>query len=623
MKLKEIRIKNFRGLGAFQAETDRTTLFLTGLNGAGKTTVLQALQMALFGRCFDAAGKRIQMADMVGPAGTKARIRVLVEVDRGDLAGDVVLDCTITARGQTLTVARRDGVLLLDGPQAGLRDQFWRAVGMDRRHAELAANPRPYCLGDEISDLLLELCGNEVSRAELRAFAGPRWPWLEGWLNGHPDLSIGGIADKAVEERRATKRRMEDLKDRIKALGGVERPRLKSGRLVEPDDLPALRDRLAELRAELQARQVDLEVARRQAGQAAPDPEAARLAHQQAVEAAEAAQEALETAQAELDACAKEVAGQSHQSHMLLTERERLERQLKGLRGASETCETCGARWTKERRRQREEPLENRIAELKQQSAELQAASKVSMDRQDAARQAARQAAEKAQAAQGELARAQEALRAAEASKVPQGDPEELARQVETLTAQVAAGEQIVRQAEQWMERTIAEEDLTREGTTLDNLEWAVECFRDGRFQAGRVDGPRAEFERACNEVLEGFGLRLRVERRDGLVRVEVSGESGPPVPVAQLSKGERVLVEAAVALAYNPGAIICLDDLDALDSGNKGALLGDLESSSAMVVCAGAWGLRDRNLEPLRAFLHGAVVWVGAQQPEPQEVAA
>ncbi len=610
MKLTSIRIRNFAGLRSLDIETDRTCLFLTGLNGAGKSTVLQAIRMALFGRCYDAAGKRIVMADLVGPDGSKAVVTLTLDPEQGPFAGETIITTTIKRTGQQTTIARPDHTLVVDEPQTTLRDTWWGGIVEDVRHAELAANPRPYLLGDDIADLLLELCGTGADPAELRQFAGPRWPWLEGWLGGAERAEVEALADRAVAERKETKRQIADLRAVLDGCA-AEQPKSKAGKPLAQDDIPALKNALAKVEADLRRAETDLEIARRTQGRPAPDLDALRAAVEKAHADSTVCADALQkAAQAKRDSD-KAVASLEAERHSLTAERDVLTRQLGSM--VEGTCETCGARWTEQRLKARREPLENRLAGvlaiIDQNQAKLDAA----MADRNRSRTAEYEAQQAVRSGDTEIERARRNLQEGEAWEAPR-DTAALETEVAKLAQQAKAGEELLAGLEAWCRAQETRARLDGLHVALDNLEWAVEAFRDGKFQATRMAGPREAFERTCNEALGRFGMQLRVVQRDGAVRVEVGRQGGPCVPVPQISKGERTLVEAVVALAYDPGAILCLDDLDALDGGNKQHLMDLLKGSPAMVVCAGAWGLRDRNLAPLTQYLGGAVVWVGSE---------
>lgn len=607
MKITGIKIRNFRGVRSFEANPDGHTLLLTGLNGAGKSTVLAAIQQTLFGRCSDAAGKRIVLADLVGPHDSKAVVVLGVKMEAGPHQGETVWTLTITRKSQSLSIAKPDGTLLIDCPQAAMRDTFWRLNGIDQRHAELAANPRAFVLGDDITDLLLELCGTDVPEKELRSFAGARWGWLEGWLNGK-GCNIATLADAAVEDRRKKKADLAETQRRLRDIGTVEPPTFRNGKPCKPEHKASVEAALKRVRDRLMGCRVELEIARKAAGRPKVSIQELESALKAATEAEIAAEAALLEARATRDAAVRREANLSHQQRLLHEEIATLERRMEQANNPQGVCQYCGA---KLRSSKKDATLGGKIEELRRQidPEALQAA----RDEMNRLRTQAATLEDELRGAAWAREKAERALQDARTT-TPTRTQDAIEADIAALEEQMQAGEAALSALQAMEERAALEEHQTHLLVQIDNLEWAVEAFRDGRFQATRMSAPKDAFEGFCNGLLKRFGMALQVAQRDGAVRVEVMAGDATWVPVPQLSKGERVLVEAAVALAYCPGTPVLIDDMDALDSRNKPALLSALKGAATMVVCAGAWGLRDVNLEPLRAFLGGTVKWVGPE---------
>jgi hypothetical protein len=424
------------------------------------------------------------------------------------------------------------------------------------------------------------------------------------------------LANRAVEERKRTKQDMAALRAVLDA-PPTEQPATKAGKPLGIDDLPALRNALDKIGQDLRRAETEAEIARRQQGRQQPDMAALGSALATAESDASEAAAAFQAAAEQHRQATKPVQVLETETHALAGERDALQRQIGAMKEGA--CATCGAKWTEARLKARREPLEQRLAGVLDAIEANRAKLDAAMEERNAARSGEYAAQEQVRATENEIARARRNLQEGEAWEAP-GCLADLEAEVEKLKAQAERGESVVTQMERWGREQVARARMEACTALLDNLEWAVGAFRDGAFQATRMAGPREAFESNCNDALAQFGMALQVVQHDGHVRVEVK-RADAWVTVPQLSKGERTLVEAVVALAYNPGAIICLDDLDALDSANKQGLLDLLKGSGASVVCAGAWGLRDRNLEPLAAYLDGAVVWVGDRQR--QEVAA
>lgn len=81
MIIRKLQIENFRNLRAVEIEPHVVLNYFQGANGAGKTSVLEALVVLSRGRSF----RTTQAADLVGPRNDTFRVFALVEAGSGQL----------------------------------------------------------------------------------------------------------------------------------------------------------------------------------------------------------------------------------------------------------------------------------------------------------------------------------------------------------------------------------------------------------------------------------------------------------------------------------------------------------------------------------------------------------
>jgi DNA repair ATPase RecN len=106
MKITELHIQNIKRLKAFAVGLDGEPLLLTGDNGAGKSSVLDALFLALTGKGLE---------DPVRRGSTKASIKLVINGEEGEYT----IEKRITTKSRTLTVTCKDGAAV-PSPQAFL-----------------------------------------------------------------------------------------------------------------------------------------------------------------------------------------------------------------------------------------------------------------------------------------------------------------------------------------------------------------------------------------------------------------------------------------------------------------------------------------------------------------------
>ncbi|AMV24552.1 chromosome segregation protein [Gemmata sp. SH-PL17] len=218
MRLIELRAENFKKLVAVRVAPTGPVTPITGKNGAGKTSVLDAIAAAL--------GGGTQAPEMPIRAGQD---RAAVEVD----LGDIVVKRRWTAKGSSLEVLAKDG-LSYKSPQAVL-DKF---VG------ELMFDPLAFGRmkpGEQAGTIArvagIDLESHQAAKKELfdqRAHINRQVKELRGALalmapvpEGTPDeeVSVAEIlneltaADKARKEFDAAKRAVETMKTAVAIAG--------------------------------------------------------------------------------------------------------------------------------------------------------------------------------------------------------------------------------------------------------------------------------------------------------------------------------------------------------------------------------------------------------------------
>lgn len=237
MKIIEMRAENIKRLSAVEIRPDGNMVVIGGKNGAGKSSVLDAIMYAL-------GGTRAVCDVPVHQGERKAK----VELDLGDLA--VVR--TFTAKGGgTLTVKNKDGVQ--KSPQAILdrlvgrlsfdplafakmrpadqRDALKGLVGLDFS-SEDAERKRLYEERTQVN--------REVKSLEAQLEAAPRHPQVPG-----EEVKVSELSAE-LDRRRENNRSIEEKRDKVqRATSAIERIDAEIRRLTaQKEELTGTRKRI-------------------------------------------------------------------------------------------------------------------------------------------------------------------------------------------------------------------------------------------------------------------------------------------------------------------------------------------------------------------------------------------
>ena len=80
MRVKSLNINNLRNITSIQIDLDPCLNFFVGDNGAGKTSILEALAVLSKGRSFRSG----QISSLIGPENEKFQVAGLIESQTGE-----------------------------------------------------------------------------------------------------------------------------------------------------------------------------------------------------------------------------------------------------------------------------------------------------------------------------------------------------------------------------------------------------------------------------------------------------------------------------------------------------------------------------------------------------------
>jgi len=567
MQILNLSIKNFRGVKSLVLDDLPEAVFLTGMNGSGKSTVLDAIRVVLIGRCFNARGKRIENADIVGPWGKQAIVKATVRIGEEDL----VITQIVTSRSAQLDVSKTTGQPRFGGSAKEIRQAFWQLAGVDPRHAECAMNPLAYLLGDDLGALLADMQGAAVTADHVLNYAAISGAaeWLaEAVVTGDPSaqVDIAALGQWAYDRRTVVNRDIKQAEAELAKQEGLEPPESPQKGTLGPDDLPVVDAQIAELRGRLERllRQAGAAKAGRTHDAITADLERIRPTYDASMSAYEDIRKQVEAAQArarDLDqqtqgllARRSELTGDLAQANAALSTARRNLEKLDG-----KVCPQCGRAWTKKQ-------LEARRAEVGQEVATAEASAEAinlkiqNVDAQkesDSSGQA--EAHRSVQALQGKEGEASTKMRTLfeqvralenEAPVDPMTADSEPETEIAEVRRRIERGEQIAQTLQDLAYRTATEEQLSVLRTEKDHLDWAVTAFRDGAYQNEVLVGSDAleQWLARCNEKMDPFGYQISINVEGKTVTPLMHRGNGAAVPASQVSDGERLLAQRMVA---------------------------------------------------------------------------
>lgn len=652
VNIKRIRIEGFRSLDNVDLELDGGA-FITGMNGAGKSSVLEAIRFALLGYC--------QNTDRRG-AGAKALIA------HGAKEASIAIEL-LGGRDMTAALVRvvipQEGAVRWNAedaetgkPLAAKPEQLW--PWMDVSEAALAAALMPaehvttqgfegvlaeYQAGAVEPPVLYELCGKEHIEALLEDYPPNKdgsLPTQLKTLNG-----LRAVGEESYLARRETGRVVKALEAQIPA----EAPKPPTGRNGKPlgtDAAAALKEHIERYFAMRDILMRELGEARQmakvtQAG-SVEELEAAIAAAQEkahkAAKAAEAAQKRHSEAYDNVEAIKARLSSLRHGIEATGSRIEELTMQMEAY-AIGKPCSQCGVKWTEARVKKATSKLRQTRMELSERLGNdeiLDKSLRADLEKAQAdlenAHKAAEEATNAAIEASSEASRAKQELELAKrvaGVRNPEAVESEILTVDEKLDKARAAMGELAKMAEYEAQR----DNLEKERARYAELDWRVKAFRDGEVLNRLGADNLKSFEAAVDNAIASFGYTfdLQVDGKSVNVRLARRGEALRPIERA--SSGERKLAEVAVALTFAAETGIALiDDLDHLDGKNRNQALSNIahdvrEGHSIQVIAAGAWGKASepdpdtlaaigRALEPLQP------VWVCADSlKEEQEAVA
>ena len=644
VSIRQASISNFQGLGDANLTLEGGA-FLTGMNGSGKSSVLDAIRFALLQYC--------RKTDK-GGRGAKALI-----ADGADEAG-ITLDLVDEQKGQTVVVRV---VIPRETPVRWIAEDaetgepiateplgLWAWMGVKKATLAAALLPAEHVTSQGFGGVLSEFQAGVVCPIELQAHCGK--PHIDALLEDYPAANgedyprqlttlagLRKVGKDAEAERTVVGRKVKALT--AMPADVVDNPEAADGRMLTTNDIPKVKENIAGLRENRDGLMKELgEASQVSKVSTAGSVEDLRAWVKKAEEAEAAASESAQADRGDLndaeDSAASITGRLSDIQEGIAKTHERITKLSAEIDGYSvgSNCDKCGAKWTEARvkkakgnarslRIEFSERLKNDEVLVKSLTADLKAA----RERVAEWAEKTRTTAADYEAARANTAQLRQDLELAErigALRSPQAVETDIAKVDERITKAQAALDAL---AEVQAYQTKAKE-LANEKARYAELDWRVKAFRDGEVLNKLGGDSLKTFEVAVDAAVLPFGYAFALDIDGKAVTVKFGRRGGPVRPIELASDGERKLFEIAVATTFaEDTGFALIDDLDCLDGRNRNVALSVIREviREHQIIAAGAWGKPTepetlggmaRALEPLR------VIWLGGTAKQAQAAA-
>lgn len=575
MKLTQLTLINFRNVEYAEIPLDGSTLLL-GLNGQGKSTVHNALQMCLFGWCEHTTKAGAGYAALIREGAREAGIRLDFDGRR------IVLDLTPKRRDWSLLDSDTGEILTDIASPAAL----WESLGINQTHAMVCAFPTQIVGGSEFSSILSDYLRSNLTRDALMArVPAEHMAPLANLASGH-HMNLDSVVDfesagmLAYAKRTDVGRDLKMAEGAIKETGFIKPALLPDGTVLTVADMDRLEAKRAAHVAELNSLRVALGRAQQAATAAPLDVEATEVelaSHRAVLEVADAALAAIQAdVQAQWDL---------NEAKNAQTAAQRSEAKAEAARDAVSTeCPACKRKLTPAMRK---DLIADAQLAVDAAVEVLALASQTVEDRLNAWR-AVEYVGDNADVvnrrrswATQEIHRLERAL----ADQTPAYDGPTVADVEAGINAAEAAAAAVESQlATVRRQHELAECVRHAEALRADyaHLDWIVKQFHDGAAYRALLVEAAAPIVARVNEWL--------VDSLDIVAEGKAFGLVFNGRALALASAGQRALVAYAFARAFaDCGAPILLDDINNLDPEARGRLAMRLRAvAGGDVVLAG-----------------------------------
>jgi len=563
--ITRIEIEDFRCIKHLKLDPVPSCLVLAGRNGQGKSSVLDAVRMAMFGYC-GRTGKTGQNArDQIRLGAGEARIAVAF--------GDLIAVAVIKQKGNEFMVMNMDGEIMQDIMD---RAAMWRTLGVSMENAAVAAMPDMVLTGGEFGDILTRRLAPKITSELVKNHAGDNWTWLSEFaakqrITFTSLANLASLGDLAYARRTDVNRELKSARKRIEDMGDVFAPKSKTGQDLAISDTDRIKADVARLMRERES----LLEERGRVAAVTPQVDVTALRKE------------LDNLVARLGEIGDEIGGLAEDKE--LSERygdvSRIQGEIEAATNQltffkQGVCPTCGRKMTKS---------DDRVTALAEKLSSAQGA----LGLATTARETAHDEVQRRRVLEGEFHDVQGRIKIVnhqlDQTNNAGGSQRPLAEIDADLLAKaetVARGQAILRDLARLTEKTDLDDFVHSLESEVAHLDWAVEQFRNGALAKFLIRDMATPFLERCNVALSAVGKSIELVIDGKRVYVMLRLNETDAFPFEMCSRGEQMLAKAVIAADFGADSFVLLDDLNDLDFENRDNIVKALQSCPSLI-CA------------------------------------
>lgn len=594
------------------------------MNASGKSTILSAIQFALSGNANYHDGTRILLRDLVHGSGN-----VSLTFDEG------VLDVGITSSATKISCP---GGLTSDGGRSE-----WINRHMPYHVFSFMLDAHSALLGGNVSEILGGMLCPDLPLDKIKAYCGVNWDKVSSLFRKGADsfsqASIMCAGDAAETMRKEAKRELAAAKATVESLKDAKLPTDTKGNVIPISKLDDIKSSITKLQDESIALERELGATLANTSGKVTEQDLKKMkasAQQIELEMTTLSQQAQEEKE-ELKALQKKLRDVDNDFVNAGFHLKRAQSDLRSAQANQKTppttktqCPECGSFYTEEKinsivsgYKERIDILTKQVEEqqlMETNSAELKASISAQITLIESSIASLN---EKTIEKSKQLGAARNGYIEATKQIQTKGhkSPEELQKQIRSINDRVIAGQEKATAIKKVIERDSAANNALSKEAEIETLNWAVESFKNGKLINQTIGAVLESFQERCNSWLSKTKNKMRVwfEIDGKRVNTGITKNAGKRIPIRQCSNGEIKLVEMALVLSTAiefPDGIICIDNINDLDSYNKNLFISEVSKLKSTVIAASAWtngpSPSQECIDDIAKKMNFQVLWIG-----------